>query len=283
MRDLAHPATPDVLDFFRVLADETRLVIVRMLALSDLKSGELGEALQLPSNAVSYHLKQLRCVGLLSDHRSSADARDVYYRVDLDRLALLYAEAGETLHPGLGASTPTLSAQVADPASAQKLSKPLRVLFLCTHNSARSQLAEALLRQMGGDQVEVYSAGSMPTEVHPDAIAVMRELGLDPTPLYAKSLDQFIGEAFDYIITVCDRVRDICPAFLGDPNQVHWSIADPIVVEDPERRLETFRQVARELQTRIRYLLLLPHPTTGQRFSVREDRSAPSEPAEGGC
>ncbi len=146
------------------------------------------------------------------------------------------------------------------------------MLFLCTHNSARSQLAEAILRQMGGEQVEVYSAGSMPTEVHPDAIAVLRELGLDPTPLYAKPLDRFIGERFDYIITVCDRVRDICPAFPGDPNQVHWSIADPVVVEDAERRIETFRQVAYELQTRIRYLLLLPHPATGQRFQVHDSR-----------
>jgi protein-tyrosine-phosphatase len=130
--------------------------------------------------------------------------------------------------------------------------------------------------------VEVYSAGSMPTEVHPDAIIIMRELGLDPTPLYAKPLDRFIGEPFDYIITVCDRVRDICPAFPGDPNQIHWSIADPAVVEDAARREEAFRHVARELQTRIRYLLLLPHPATGTRFSVRDDRSKPSTSPEGG-
>lgn len=271
--DIARRTTSsaEITQFFRVLADETRLVIVRLLALSDLRAGEIGDTLQLPSNAVSYHLKQLRSLGLLHDRRSSADARDVYYRVDLERLQRLYAEAGDVLHPGL------TTADQAAALAAKTPMPPLRVLFLCTHNSARSQLAEAILRQMGGDQVEGYSAGSMPTEVHPDAATVLRELGLDPTPLYAKSLDTFVGERFDYIITVCDRVRDVCPAFPGDPNQIHWSIADPAVVEDAARRLETFRQVAYELQTRIRYLLLLPHPATGQRFQVH-DRSLEDRP-----
>lgn len=269
----ASPTTSsaEVVQFFRVLADQTRLVILRLLALSDLRAGEIGAIIELPSNAVSYHLKQLRLLGLLRDRRSSADARDVYYRVDLERLERLYAEAGDVLHPGLTTADRSASEATTVPTP------PLRVLFLCTHNSARSQLAEAILRQMGRDQVDVYSAGSMPTEVHPDAVAVVRELGLDPTPLYAKSLDRFLGERFDYIITVCDRVRDICPAFPGDPNQVHWSIADPVVIEDPERRLVAFHQVAYELQTRIRYLLLLPHPLTGQRLQVHETLSLGQE------
>ena len=143
---------------------------------------------------------------------------------------------------------------------------PLRVLFLCTHNSARSQMAEAILRHMGGDNVEVFSAGSMPTEVHPNTLVVLRELGIDTSKLYAKSLDQFLGASFDYIITVCDRVRDICPVFRGDPFQIHWSFPDPVVVEDPEQQLAAFRRTAVELQTRVRYLLLLPHPRTGERL-----------------
>jgi protein-tyrosine-phosphatase len=93
-------------------------------------------------------------------------------------------------------------------------------------------------------------------------------MGIDTSGLYAKPLDQFVGDSFDYIITVCDRVRDICPAFPSDPAQAHWSIADPVMVEGPEERAKAFRQVAVELQTRIRYLLLLPHPATGERFTV---------------
>ena len=148
--------------------------------------------------------------------------------------------------------------------------RPTRVLFLCTHNSARSQLAEGLLRRMGEEQVEAYSAGSEPTTIDPDAQVVMRELGIDPTPHAAKTLTTFLGQHFDYIITVCDRVRDACPVFPGDPAQVHWSISDPVVIEDPERRLAAFRNVARDLTTRIRYLLLLPHPATGQRLEPRQ-------------
>lgn len=254
--DLVAPP-PAVLQFFRALADDKRLAIVRLLALTDLRAGEIGAALSLASNAVSYHLKQLSALGVLADHRSSSDARDVYYRVDLEHLDRLYTQAGDSLHPGLVPS----QQYSADAMATATI--PLRVLFLCTHNSARSQMAEAILRHMGGEQVEVFSAGSMPTEVHPDTLLVLRELGIDTGNLYAKSLDQFTQESFDYIITVCDRVRDTCPVFRGDPYQIHWSFPDPVVIEDPELRLAAFRRLAVELQTRIRYLLLLPHPKTG--------------------
>ncbi len=249
--------------FLRLIADETRWLIVRMLSFSDLRAGEMGAALHLPANALSYHLKRLRAAGLVRDRHSSADARDVYYRLEVDRLRTLYAAAGDALYPGLFALSSDIgsdeSAAPADaPAAAGKtVSRPMRVLFLCTHNSARSQIAEALLRQMGGAQVEVFSAGSAPTAVDPEANATLQAMGIDTSGLYAKSLDQFIGDSFDYIITVCDRVRDICPAFPNDPAQAHWSIADPAVIEDPEMRAKTFRQVTIELQTRIRYLLLL--------------------------
>jgi protein-tyrosine-phosphatase/DNA-binding transcriptional ArsR family regulator len=262
--DLLTPS-PDVLRFFRALADDTRLAIVRMLALGDLRAGELGLALQMPSNAVAYHVKQLQSLDLLHDRRSSADARDVYYHLDLPRLHHLFATTGDALYPSMGMRAES-DAQAQPSDTVGVLSRPLRVLFLCTHNSARSQLAEAILRWMGGDQVEAFSAGSIPTEIHPDTLTVLHELGVDTSYLFAKPLDRFIGEPFDYIITVCDRVRDICPAFPGDPNQIHWSFADPVVVEDPDRRLTAFREVALELQTRIRYLLLLPQPATGQRL-----------------
>jgi protein-tyrosine-phosphatase/DNA-binding transcriptional ArsR family regulator len=274
----AHTRWSDSLAFLRLMADETRLQIVRALALTDLRAGEIGALVCQPSNAVSYHLKRLRAVRLLSDRQSSADARDVYYHLDIARLHELYAAAGDALYPGL-VEQMSMSMQSGGEADARldareqktgqsstSASRPLRVLFLCTHNSARSQIAEALMRSMGGDQVEVYSAGSAPTEVHPEALATLQEVGVDTSGLYAKSMEQFIGESFDYIVTVCDRVRDIRRAFQGDPAQAHWSIADPVAIEDPERRAKAFRDTLTDLQTRIRYLLLLPHPGTGERL-----------------
>jgi len=259
----------DVARFLRLLADESRQAIVRLLARSDRRAGEIGAAVRLLPNAVSYHLRQLRDLGVLHDRRSSADARDVYYQLDIGRLFALYAAAGDALYPGMSTPLGQLHKQLDTPHS---LSRPLRVLFLCTHNSARSQMAEAILRQMGGDQVQAFSAGSLPTEVHPEALATLREAGIDASGLSAKSLERFIGEPLDYIITVCDRVRDVCPSFPGDPAQAHWSIADPAVVEDPEQRAKSFREVLSELQVRIRYLLLLPHPGTGERFySLRQE------------
>jgi protein-tyrosine-phosphatase/DNA-binding transcriptional ArsR family regulator len=275
--------------FLRLIADETRWLIVRMLAFSDLRAGEIGAALHLPSNALSYHLKRLRTAGVLRDRRSSGDARDVYYHLDVARLQDLYAAAGDALYPDLfrlfnsairadaegsrsdrplNGSANGTPAELSDAPTSSRttLSRPMRVLFLCTHNSARSQMAEALMRSMGRDQVEVYSAGSAPTEVDPGALATLHEVGIDTTGLYAKSLEHFVGEQFDYIITVCDRVRDVCPAFAGDPAQAHWSIADPVEIEDPEQRAKVFQNTLTELQTRIRYLLLLPHPGTGERL-----------------
>jgi protein-tyrosine-phosphatase/DNA-binding transcriptional ArsR family regulator len=273
----------------RLIADETRWLIVRLLAVSDLRAGEIGAALHLPSNALSYHLKRLRTAGVLRDRHSSSDARDVYYHLDVARLQELYAAAGDALYPGLfrlfnsaiwgdargsgsdgpsdGPAHDALTALSDAPTSSRTtLSRPTRVLFLCTHNSARSQMAEALMRSMGAEQAEVYSAGSIPTEVHPEALATLEEVGIDTTGLHAKSLEQFVGEQFDYIITVCDQVRDVCPAFVGDPSQAHWSITDPVDIEGPARRAKAFRDTLTELQTRIRYLLLLPHPGAGERL-----------------
>jgi len=249
----------DTLRFFKALADETRMAIVRLLTISDLRAGEIVERVQLPQNAVSYHLRQLREAGLLRDRRSSSDARDVYYSVDLDRLQALYQRSGDELRARLPEHDPLH-------AALQERVRPLRILYLCTHNSARSQMAEALTRHIGGAQVEVHSAGSFPTRVHPLTLELLGECGVDTSGLASKSLEQFVGQHFDYVITVCDRARDACPTFPNDPVKIHWSFADPTLERDPDEQRKAFLRLRRELQTRIRYLLSLPHPATGERL-----------------
>jgi protein-tyrosine-phosphatase len=133
-----------------------------------------------------------------------------------------------------------------------------RVIFLCTHNSARSQLAEGILRASGGSLVEVFSAGSEPSCVHRLAIRVAQTLNIDIGDQRAKHMDEFAGQTFDYVITVCDRVREICPVFPNDPQQIHWSFPDPSAVEGSEEEMfQAFLQTARELSTRIGYLRLM--------------------------
>jgi protein-tyrosine-phosphatase len=127
-----------------------------------------------------------------------------------------------------------------------------------TENSARSQMAEALLRHLSHGQIEVYSAGSHPTQVHPLAIHVLQERGFSTEGLRSKSFDEFVGQSFDIIVTVCDRVRESCPTFPGDPDCIHWSFADPAAVEGLlEERHRAFEQTALQLTTRLRYLLIL--------------------------
>ncbi|HVA92341.1 MAG TPA: metalloregulator ArsR/SmtB family transcription factor [Chloroflexota bacterium] len=250
--------------FLKAVADETRLTILGLLALTDLKGGEIVARLGLPANAVSYHLKQLRDLGVLRDRRGHADGRDVYYRLDLDRLRMLYQQAGQILHPMLSPEDP-----VASGAEGIAADRPIRVLFLCTHNSARSQLAEAILRLRGGEAVEVASAGDHPTEVHPLAIALLQEHDIDSSQYVAKSLDRFVGQSFDYIITVCDRVKDHCPVFPDDPVRIHWSFPDPTVIEDDAARSQAFATLWLELSTRVGHLLNLPHPISGRRARAR--------------
>jgi Protein-tyrosine-phosphatase len=128
-----------------------------------------------------------------------------------------------------------------------------RVLFLCTHNSARSQMAEALLRHRNGDRFEVASAGTEQTRVHPLAIEAIRELGIDMSGHSSKTLDRFLSERWDYVITVCDRANDSCPVFPGAGERIHWSFSDPSAATgSDEDRLEVFRRIRDEILQRIR-------------------------------
>lgn len=121
-----------------------------------------------------------------------------------------------------------------------------RAIFVCTHNSARSQMAEGMLRAWAGDRFEVFSAGTEATRVRPEAIAVMQEIGIDIGGHASKTLDPFMGESFDWLITVCDQARETCPVVPGVAQKAHWSVDDPSSVDgDEEARLDAFR-VARE-------------------------------------
>jgi len=132
------------------------------------------------------------------------------------------------------------------------VTEPIRVLFVCTGNSARSQIAEALLRDFGGGEFEVNSAGTEPGLVNPYSVRVLDEIGIDWSGARSKSVTEFIGRQFDYVITVCDRARQTCPVFPGNHNTLHWGLDDPAEVEGTdEQKLEAFRRTRTELATRL--------------------------------
>ena len=238
--------------FLKFLAHMLRWRLVKALARSDLRLQELVDLVGEPHNLVSYHLRRLREQALVLERRSAADARDVYYSLDLDRLQDLYFAAVESLHPGIS-NRPHLASDLEVGRS-----RRARVLFLCTHNSARSQMAEGILRHLGGELVEVYSAGTVATGVHPLAVAAMAEKSIDIRGQHSKHVNKFAAQELDYVVTVCDNARESCPVFPGVPEQFHWSIADPSAVQgDEATRLRAFRIASDELMTRIRYLLVL--------------------------
>ena len=127
-----------------------------------------------------------------------------------------------------------------------------KVLILCTGNSARSQMAEGLLRSMAGDRLSVASAGVAPSQVRPEAIEAMREIGIDISEQRSKSIDEFTGEEFDYVITVCDNANEQCPVFPGKTKRIHWSFEDPTAVTGEwDQRLEAFRKVRDQIEERL--------------------------------
>jgi arsenate reductase len=127
-----------------------------------------------------------------------------------------------------------------------------RVLFLCTHNSARSQMAEGLLRGMDEDRFEVFSAGTEATRVRPEAISVMAEIGVDISAQESESLDRYLGETLDLVVTVCDDANEACPVFPGARERLHWSFPDPSkATGGREERLRAFRDVRDEIRARI--------------------------------
>ena len=251
----------------RLAGHPLRWRLLSELARSDRRVGELCALAARRQSLVSYHLRQLRDGGLVTMRRSAADGRDTYYALDLVRCGELLSSAGVSLHPGL-AQTPRPRA-VRDPGATTA-----RVLFLCTGNSARSQIAEALAERLSGGTVSAASAGSHPKPLNPNAVRVMRERGIDIAGRRSKHLGEFADQRFDYVISLCDRVREVCPEFPGGPGLIHWSIPDP--AREPgsdEETLPAFERTATELCTRVGFLIAAIEQstttTTGQEVTER--------------
>jgi protein-tyrosine-phosphatase len=224
-------------EFLKLLAHEIRWNILTLLARSDYRVQELVQQLKQPQNLISYHLRLLARQGLVNERRSSADGRDIYYSIDLEQVRTRYQAAAVALH----------------------LALELRVLFLCTENSARSQMAEGLLRHLAGASLDVASAGSQPAEVHPYAIRALAALGIDISHQRSKHLDVFREQSFDEIVTVCDRMRESCPTWPANRELIHWSFPDPAALSgiSEAERYAAFEQLAQQLLTRLRHFLAL--------------------------
>jgi ArsR family transcriptional regulator, arsenate/arsenite/antimonite-responsive transcriptional repressor / arsenate reductase (thioredoxin) len=237
------------LEFLQLVGNPHRWQLLVELARSDRRVGELTERCGERQNLISYHLGELRRGGLVSSRRSSADGRDTYYRVDVARCTELLCATGAALQPGLRLGPlPVDRVQVRGRAP--------RVLLLCTGNSARSQMAEALLRMRSGGAVEARSAGSHPKPLHPHAVRVMAERGIDISRHRSKHLNGFARDRFDQVITLCDKVREICPEFPGQPTTDHWSMPDPAADTDTgAANYEAFVCAADELELRVGLLI----------------------------
>ncbi len=240
--DLAPPP-----EFLRLAGHPLRWRLLTELSRSDLSVHELTGLVGEPQNLVSYHLGKLRDGALVSARRSSADRRDTYYGLNLARIGALLSETGGALHPGL---------RLVAPAPVEEIA-PARVLFLCTGNSARSPMAEALAQARSGGAITAFSAGSDPKPVHPNAVRVMREdYGLELSQHVPRHLDVFAEQPFEWVISLCDRVREACPeSFAGAAPRAHWSIANPATGARDDETYALFKETAAALATRIDFLL----------------------------
>jgi protein-tyrosine-phosphatase/DNA-binding transcriptional ArsR family regulator len=238
-------------EFLQLVAEPLRWQLLSELALSDRRVSELTRLVGKPQNLVSYHLAELRNAGLVCGRRSSADGRDTYYRVELMRCRDLLGATGVALHPGIRLQ-PAPPETAARPRSGRG---PL-VLFLCTGNSARSQMAEALLQARSQGAIRARSAGSHPKPLHPNAVRVMAERGIDISGRPIKHLSVFAHTRFDQVITLCDKVREVCPEFPGHPAGTHWSMADPAAEGgNNAESYAAFGRTADDLEARIELLI----------------------------
>jgi protein-tyrosine-phosphatase/DNA-binding transcriptional ArsR family regulator len=239
--------------FVRLLAHPVRWKLLTTLAESDYRVRELVARVGEPQNLVSYHLRLLRGGGLVTATRSSFDGRDSYYHLDLGRCAESMAETGAALHPALREhSAPPLA------AGGRSWSRRISVLFVCTGNSARSPIAEALLRHHTANRVTVTSAGTRPApRLHPHTVRVLgEEFGIDISGQQPRHLDTIAGRRFDQVITLCDKARESRLDFSHQPRRIHWSITDPVMASGADQTgYSAFRHLAAEIDVRIRHQL----------------------------
>lgn len=217
-------------------ADLARLrlvVALRRLGLTPSAAGRVA-ALCIERGEIDRDL-----VPLISSQRAAIERQ----RADLDRLDSELTDLEETIRAAGRVANTTASLPAA----------PIRVLFVCTGNSARSQMAEALLGEFGGSDFDACSAGTEPRPVNPETVAVLGEIGIDWSRAAAKSVVPFVGRPFDYVITVCDRARRTCPVFPGEHNSLHWGLDDPAEVAGTDAdKLEAFRRTRTEVAGRVR-------------------------------
>ena len=236
----------------RMAAHPLRWALLTTLAAGDHRVRELAAIVDEPQNLVSYHLGLLRSAHLVDARRSSFDGRDSYYHLDLVQCAAAFGDAAAALHPALA---PRINIRPRAGGS---------VLFLCTGNSARSPMAEALLRRRCRGRIRVASAGSHPKPcLHPNAVRVMREAyDIDLSHRRPRSLTVVAGRRFDYVVTLCDKVREF-PREHHRETEMHWSLPDPSAAAATYAQ---FRRVATELDTRIGFLLpVLAHAEEDER------------------
>jgi protein-tyrosine-phosphatase len=226
--------------------------------------GDICHATELPLTLVSQHLRVLRESGLVIAERDGKDARTVWYRLSSERLREIQSSLSMVFD-----MTKIVDRRIPEAKqNLKRMEEKFRVLFLCSGNSARSQMAEALLQHYGKGLIEARSAGTHPREVHPLTMKVLSEIGIDATGLKAKHYSVFSRESFRYVITVCDRANEECPDFNGDYQRIHWSIADPIKEGSEEEFFDVFKQTRQELAGRIE-LFVHAHHHEAERLSGR--------------
>jgi ArsR family transcriptional regulator, arsenate/arsenite/antimonite-responsive transcriptional repressor / arsenate reductase (thioredoxin) len=250
----------EALILLKLLAHDLRWAVVKSLATTDMRVGEIVAGVQQPTNLVSYHLKKLRDGNVVNAHRSNADARDVYYTLDFDRVR----EALKLVGKSVSLFSQGLPANL-----------PVRIVFVCTDGSLRSRMAAAIAyklnEQLEGNYIESYIGGLTLAPLHPETAHILRQLNLDVHHTPLRHIDEFNTDNVDFAITVCDQVRDMYPAFPPDLKRMHWSIPPPSPMQDPEARQEAYRETYKLIEDRIVYFI-----ESLQRLTAVEDDDAAS-------